>query len=506
MASFLGRAMRHPFSATNEAMLRLAEHPKTRDFARSLDYADLPENWASDREIIRLANDAYMQVGIDSPFFQAWNRGSKLVDENGIPIVFYHGSQTKGLRTIDPDATTAVPEGMGSAFIVRHPGTALAYAGRPGPHLQDAGYQNLRNAVAGAISDGGSIAVPDIRPGVPQGSQRFYHLTRAEYENPKLREQLSRSLMSDALDDVREIDWRLNLGRLSKSYKDALAGYPVPKGALESAVSGHLAHQLFLHQNADELAGKGVWPKSIFSEPALGEIYPVYANVRKPFVVESVPGARDWTQTADMRIDPAFLTPEEKARLASLKLSVAEAGRDYYTPGQLFPSLRDSSLPTDDLSGILRFEGDHDGLLSRNVRDGGGALVPLTDVAAVHRANQLKSTRNIGTFFPGTDDMFRGILPYAMGGGALAAAMGAPSSASAAVPAGWVPPSAKAELEGMEPPVWLDPVELISSFASAGGNTAYRTGQAALDAAQGWLADKIPAVPAVPEEYYEAAQ
>lgn len=58
----------------------------------------------------------------------------------------------------------------------------------------------------------------------------------------------------------------------------------------------------------------------------------------------------------------------------------------------------------------------------------------------------------------------------------------------------------------MEPPVWLDPVELISSFASAGGNTAYRAGQAALDAAQGWLADKIPAVPAVPEEYYEAAQ
>lgn len=502
MASFLGRAMRHPFSATNEAMLRLAEHPKTRDFARSLDYADLPENWAGDREIIKLANDAYQQVGIDSPFFQAWNRGSKLVDENGIPIVFYHGSQKKGLRFIDPDASAAVPEGMGSAFIVRHPGTSLAYAGRPGPQLRDAGYQNLRNAVAGAISDGGSIAVPDLRPGAPQGAQRFYHLTRAEYENPKLREQLSRSLMSDALDDVREIDWRLNLSRLSKSYNDALAGYPVPRGALESAVSGHLAHQLFLRQNADELAGRGVWPKSIFSEPALGEIYPVYASVRKPFVVESVPGARDWTQTADMRIDPAFLTPDEKERLKS----AAGAGRDYYTPGQLFPSLKDSSLPTDDLSGILRFEGDHDGLLSRNVRDGGGALVPLTDVAAVHRAEQLKSTRNIGLFNPWSKDMYR-VLPYAMGGGALAAAMGAPSSASASVPqAGWVPPSAKAELEGMEPSVWLDPVELISSFASAGGNTAYRAGQTALDAAQGWLADRIPAVPSVPEEYYEAAQ
>ena len=88
MASFLGRAMRHPFSADNEAMIRLAEHPKTRDFARSLDYADLPRGWADDREIIELANNAYRQVGIDSPFFRAWFRGSRLVDENGWPVPF----------------------------------------------------------------------------------------------------------------------------------------------------------------------------------------------------------------------------------------------------------------------------------------------------------------------------------------------------------------------------------------------------------------------------------
>ena len=92
MANFLGRAMRHPFSADNEAMIRLAEHPKTRDFARSLNYADLPRGWADNPEIIRLANDAYRQVGIDSPFFQAWYRGSRLVDAQGNPVVMYHGS------------------------------------------------------------------------------------------------------------------------------------------------------------------------------------------------------------------------------------------------------------------------------------------------------------------------------------------------------------------------------------------------------------------------------
>ena len=189
-----------------------------------------------------------------------------------------------------------------------------------------------------------------------------------------------------------------------------------------------------------------------------------------------------------------------------MKLASIDPGpKGYHTVSQLYPV--STSLPTDELSGILRFEGDHDGLLMRGVRDGGGERVPPADNAAFHSKRQAKHVRNIGTFFPGTDDMFRGILPYAVSGGALAAAVGAPSSASADVPqAGWVPPSAKAELEGMEPPAWLDPVELISSFASAGGSTAFRTGQTALDAAQGWLADKIPAVPAIPEEYYEAAQ
>lgn len=509
MASFLGRVMRHPFSAENEAMLRLAEHPKTRDFARSLDYADLPENWAADREIIKLASDAYKQVGIDSPFFQAWNRGSRLVDENGIPIVFYHGSRMKGLRSIDPDASTVMPEGMRSAFLVAHPGTALSYAGRPGPWLKDAGYQNLRNAVYGALRDGESISVPDLRPGAPKGAQRYYHLTADEYRNPKLRDQLSSAMMADALDDVGEIDWRVNLGRLSKSYEDALPGYPVPKGALDRAVSDRLAHQLFLRQNERELAGRGIWPDSGFSDPALGEVYPVYATVRHPFVVEGVPGARDWTQTANMRIDESFLTPGERERLSSLTLPVLEAGRGYHTPAQLFPSLRDSSLPTDDLSGILRFEGDHDGLLSRGVRDGGGSRVPPTDVATIHRAEQVKSTRNIGLFDPRSKDMYRVLLPYAASGGALAAAMGAPSSASAAS----YPSMEEARrlypqyaLGAAESAGWMDPVDRIVDVATAGGSLAARALQAGAGMAQDWLAEHVPDLPEVPERFYAEAQ
>lgn len=488
MASFLGRVMRHPFSADNKAMLRLMEHPKTRDFARSLDYADLPRGWANDREIIELANNAYKQVGIDSPFFRAWYKGSRLVDENGWPVPFYHGSYAKGLRTIDPDVSTAMPEGMGSAFANSHPGTALAYVARPDAALQDAGYQGLRDDVASVLLAGDPIVTPKGKYQLPPGG------------DAKTRAIMARSMMSDALDDIREIDWKLNLGRLSKSYKGSLPGYAVPKGALESAASEHLAHDLFRDANEEVLLKNELWPGT-FSNPSMGEIYPLYLNMQNPLVVEGVPYARDWTKLGRMRIDETSLTPEER-----LKLSSIDPGPNgYHTVSQLYPL--STSLPTDELSGILRFEGNHDGLLMRGVRDGGGERVPPADNAAFHSKRQAKHVRNIGTFFPGTDDMFRGILPYAASGGALAAAMGAPSFASASVLSeGWVPPSAKAELQGMEPPVWLDPVELISSFASAGGSTAFRAGQTALDAAQGWLADKIPPLPEVPEEHYEAAQ
>lgn len=488
MASFLGRAMRHPFSADNEAMLRLMEHPKTRDFARSLDYADLPRGWANDREIIELANNAYRQVGIDSPFFRAWYRGSRLVDENGWPVPFYHGSYAKGLRRINPDASHAMAPGLNSAFAITHPGVSLAYTARPDAALQDVGYQGLRDDISAVLFAGDPIVTPKKEYRLPPGGSL------------EKRFETARSMMSDALDDIREIDWKLNLGRLSKSYKSSVPGYAVPKGALESAVSQHLAHDLFLDANKDVLQKYKMEPTP-FTEPALGEIYPLYLNIKNPLVVEGVPYSRDWTKLGRMRIDETSLMPNEREKLSSIALGP----KGYHTVSQLYPI--GDRLPTDELSAILRYEGDHDGLLMRGIYDGGGERVPPADEAAFHSSLQAKHQRNIGTFAPDIDDMFRGILPYAVGGGALAAAMGAPSSASAAVmPSGWVPPSAKADLGGLEPEGWMDPVDRIVDVATAGGGLAARALQAGAGVAQDWLASNVPSLPSVPEEYYEAAQ
>lgn len=488
MANFLGRAMRHPGSESNEAMVRLATHPATRDFYRSLDYADLPKGWENSREVIKLANDAYRQVGIDSPFFRAWFKGSKLVDENGWPVPFYHGSYAKGLRRIDPDASHAMAPGLNSAFAITHPGVSLAYTARPDAALQDAGYQGLRDDISAVLFAGDPIVTPKKEYRLPPGGSL------------EKRFETARSMMSDALDDIREIDWKLNLGRLSKSYKSSVPGYAIPKGALESAVSQHLAHDLFLDANKDVLQKYKMEPTP-FTEPALGEIYPLYLNIKNPLVVEGVPYSRDWTKLGRMRIDETSLAPEEREKLSSIALGP----KGYHTVSQLYPI--GDRLPTDELSAILRYEGDHDGLLMRGIYDGGGERVPPADEAAFHSPLQAKHQRNIGTFAPNIDDMFRGILPYAVSGGALAAAMGAPSSASAAVPqAGWLPPSAKAELQGMEPEGWMDPVDRVVDVLTAGGGLAARALQAGAGMAQDWAMAHVPSVPSVPEEHYEAAQ
>lgn len=166
-----------------------------------------------------------------------------------------------------------------------------------------------------------------------------------------------------------------------------------------------------------------------------------------------------------------------------------------------------NDLPTDSLVGTIHADGVYDGVLSRNVFDGGGGQLPPTDTFAFLDTSQAKSDRNLGTFSPNLRDILRTAGPAMLGGGALAAAMGRPTGASAAtLPSGWVPPSAKAELEGMEPSGWMDPVNWVVDAATAGGGAAMRAGQAALGAAQDWLGEQVPQIPEVPEEYYEAAQ
>ena len=102
MANFLGGAMR-----------ALSRSPKTAKFVDTLNHADLPRGWSDDPEIQRMAFNAWLDMGTNSPFFRSFYRNSKLVDAEGRPLAFYHGSKNEGLDAIDPDASRLAREAGG---------------------------------------------------------------------------------------------------------------------------------------------------------------------------------------------------------------------------------------------------------------------------------------------------------------------------------------------------------------------------------------------------------
>lgn len=462
MASFLGGAMR-----------ALARNAKTRRFADTLNHADLPRGWSDDPEIMRMAGDAWEELGTDSPFFRAYYKNSKLVDANGYPIVFYHGSPYEDLDFLDPDVSRLVPKG-GASYGVTHPGTGLSYLARPDDRLRD----DFKARVQNALLAGHRLVAPD----------RFGNLRSVGLSGDTASREFDAYLtFGNILSDLTRADWKRNLRDLSDVYDVMPSGVPVPDDVLREVASGHHAFSRFLEDNSEKLGVSEL--RDVFTDPSMGKIYPVYVNAERPFVVESRPGVEDWTQTGHMALDPSSLSPSELERLSVYPRNIRDLQRGYDTPEMLYPNVNFSDLPTDRLAAHLRLHTDHDALLSKGVHDGGGMDVPKADVVAFQRPGQAKAAAGpvVGTFDPNQRSMFRGVLPYVMAGGALAA-----------------PSAAEARLRERDLPVeeaW-NPVEALVAAPVGAMSLAGAAGGLLADAAMGLAPD----LPDVPDEYYEAAQ
>ena len=468
MANFLGGAMR-----------ALSRSPKTSKFVDTLNHADLPRGWSNDPEIMRMAGDAWEEMGTDSPFFRSFYRNSKLVDPEGYPLVFYHGSKAEGLDFLDPDASRLVPEG-GAAYGVTHPGMALSYLDRPGTRFLDPKFQDLRPRIDNVLLAGDSLVVQN-----PSGGIDTVRLSARDLQ--KWPESAASVTSGNILRVLANADWKRNLRDLSDVYGVMPPGVPVPDDVLREAASGHHAYARFLEDNSEKLGVSDL--RDIFTKPEMGQIYPVYVNAERPLVVEGRPGVEDWTQTGKMAIDPSSLSPGELERMSVYPRPFFDLRRGYDTPEMLYPNVDYSRLPTDNLAAHLRLRTDHDALLSKGVYDGGGMDVPKADVVAFQRPGQAKAASGpvVGTFDPNQRSMFRGVLPYVMAGGALAA-----------------PSAAEARLRERDLPVeeaW-NPVEALALAPVGAASLAGAAGGLLADAAMGLAPD----IPEIPEEYYEAAQ
>ena len=456
MASFLGGAMR-----------ALARNDKTRRFFDTKRYADLPGDWASDPEIVDMAHKAYLESGLESPFFKAYFGNSKITGPYGDPLPIYTGSRVAGLRVIDPAMSQyAQRRGVpGAAFGSSEPGVAYTYQLHPGPDLADPVYQDVMGSAARVLDGGGSLLVPGL-------------------DRPFTGRDGGVKSLSDVLNYV---DFRMNLDQL-ESLPRPRTGHHISAEALNDLSTYRPAHDLFVLDNASKLGLGDAEGFSIFSRP-LGQVHPLYVHAERPVIAESRPGVRNWTQLADMRVDASSLSPDE---LETLRRSGGSSVADAF-PDSIWTPYAGKRVvqPTDEFAGYLARNTDHDALLMRNVVDGADGLVSMSDVAAWFKPWQAKSAYNWGTFNPWDPSIYRAAGPVAVGGGALAAAMGAPASA-------------EARLRERDLPVeeaW-NPLEALALAPVGAASLAGAAGSFLADAAMGLAPD----IPDIPEEYYEAAQ
>ena len=152
------------------ALQRLLDNALTANFAKSLKHSDLPEGWADNPEIVALAEDAYREMGTESPFFKAWSDGNVLSNENGSPERVFRGlgenykeaTSNLPLTWVTPDHELANAYAYHAAKSLKNPsgGEVLSlYAKTASPFsfgfsgVADTTPQEMRGRIVKAISD-----------------------------------------------------------------------------------------------------------------------------------------------------------------------------------------------------------------------------------------------------------------------------------------------------------------------------------------------------------------
>jgi hypothetical protein len=88
--------------------------------------AGVPEAKQDDPKYTEMARKQWEEKGTDSPFFKRWFGGSKVVDEQGKPLVVYHGTQSPDF---DSFMETKVKEQERGFFFSPDPKVASLYSG-----------------------------------------------------------------------------------------------------------------------------------------------------------------------------------------------------------------------------------------------------------------------------------------------------------------------------------------------------------------------------------------
>lgn len=83
-------------AATHNSEATQAIRAALPEFAESKDFYTLPSDFLYNQDLMKLANDSWVEDGVMSPFFQAWSRGRPVISMNNLTRLLDHSNASPG--------------------------------------------------------------------------------------------------------------------------------------------------------------------------------------------------------------------------------------------------------------------------------------------------------------------------------------------------------------------------------------------------------------------------
>lgn len=373
-------------------------------FARSLNYRDLPGDWAKMPEVIQTAAQMKADLGTDSPFFKAWWNNSQA------PLrTWYNGSETP-ISVYDPVYSTTKNI---SGFFTSNPDIANYYSLRRLPiqindkqqfsllkdRIQQAIDKNYpifsafsANNPVSYLNNGKQIAeLPvleewQIAQKLHKEAPRWY----PDYD-PEISPEFFAISGENPLDYIentipnkwKDLYFYGNYGISNPSTADDIL-----TGLASDLKDIHLQHkpyekylQSFLDANNAVIPSRDINASDLFTMPKTN-VNEVFLKADNPVYLDNK--NKDWYNIGNV------------ARELDKKYNPTKS----YDPNNNLP-------PTDYYGGLLFERSPHDALFVDNIIDGG--VVP-SNIAMIKNPTQIKALDNVGTYNPNDPNIYRSII------------------------------------------------------------------------------------------------
>ena len=304
---------------------------------------------------------------VDSAAFKKWFGNSKVVDEDGKPMVVYHG--TRADFTAFKDKTrNGIPR---YHYFASDPASTTGYTWGHDPKIPDKGrvipaYVSLQNPYIDTSGRGGLM--PERPPALierfldaPENAKYDGYIMRgnARYGQVVVARkptQVKSSIGNRGTYDAQDPDIRFNLAGPvdSPEFKEWFEGSKVVGKDGEPMLVGHGTREPFdqpdpvkgdlgLHVGPMWMADSFAWSSPLDVSPARPRVYPLYASIKNPIRLEDH-GAWGWGSVGGQLVARGLVTQEEVQQYWSSDVPVSTVLEELGYDGVVYLNRRETPV------------------------------------------------------------------------------------------------------------------------------------------------------------------